>query len=57
MRDGGVGTTHGEERAPVEGNANVCLCLVFEPPAALRDPFNLWGAGKSPWMKAEPLPP
>lgn len=35
-------------------NTNVFFFPVFEPPAALRDPFNLWGAGKSPGMKTEP---
>jgi len=46
MRDGGVGTTRGEECAPAEDYTNVFFLPVFETPAALRDPFNLRGSGK-----------
>ncbi len=57
MRDGGVGTTHGEERAPAGGNANVCLCPVFESPATLRDTFNLWGRESPGDESRAALPP
>ena len=57
MRDGGVGTTHGEERAPPEDNTNVCLCPVFESPAALKDLFNLWGRESAGDESRAALPP